>query len=227
MTVVDLVHKEHQRLTKTKQRLNSKVWWAGIHKQVKAKCKTCQGNQLAVFPHHLNIWNRGSWLEFQYHKQLGRVTHIIDQGRLKICIRVRFSSIYFSLIIEELLSSHYASRGTFTREKQWHSFLCLTSLFAFQLFNSKPTEFSSTRSRLYSKWLSCYILLYNTECHAIKLVMREHVVQACLVCMPVSHSLTTWISKVAWPELDIEPRNFRPEPRDLSCQPFALKGFAS
>ena len=32
--VVDLAHKGDQGLTKTKQRLRSKVWWAGIDRQV-------------------------------------------------------------------------------------------------------------------------------------------------------------------------------------------------
>ena len=34
--VVDLAHEGHQGLTKTKQRLRSKVWWAGIDRQVEA-----------------------------------------------------------------------------------------------------------------------------------------------------------------------------------------------
>lgn len=37
-------------MTKTKQRLRSKVWWAGIDKQVEAKCKTCLGCQLVGLP---------------------------------------------------------------------------------------------------------------------------------------------------------------------------------
>ena len=48
--VVDLAHKGHQGLTKTKQRLRSKVWWAGIDRQVEAKCKTCHGCQLVGSP---------------------------------------------------------------------------------------------------------------------------------------------------------------------------------
>jgi len=48
--VVDLAHDGHQGLTKTKQRLRSKVWWAGIDRQVEAKCKTCHGCQLVGLP---------------------------------------------------------------------------------------------------------------------------------------------------------------------------------
>ena len=48
--VVDLAHEGHQGLTKTKQRLRSKVWWAGIDRQVEAKCKTCRGCQLVGSP---------------------------------------------------------------------------------------------------------------------------------------------------------------------------------
>ena len=48
--VVDLAHERHQGLTKTKQRLRSKVWWAGIDRQVEAKCKTCHGCQLVGLP---------------------------------------------------------------------------------------------------------------------------------------------------------------------------------
>ena len=48
--MVDLAHEGHQGLTKTKQRLRSKVWWAGIDRQVEAKCKTCHGCQLVGLP---------------------------------------------------------------------------------------------------------------------------------------------------------------------------------
>ena len=48
--VVDLAHEGHQGLTKTKQRLRSKVWLAGIDRQVEAKCKTCHGCQLVGSP---------------------------------------------------------------------------------------------------------------------------------------------------------------------------------
>ena len=48
--VVDLAHEGHQGLTKTKQRLRSKVWSAGIDRQVEAKCKTCYGCQLVGLP---------------------------------------------------------------------------------------------------------------------------------------------------------------------------------
>ena len=48
--VVDLAHEGHQGLTKKKQRLHSKVWWAGIDRQVEAKCKTCHGCQLVALP---------------------------------------------------------------------------------------------------------------------------------------------------------------------------------
>ena len=49
--VVDLAHEGHQELTKTKQRLHSKVWWAGIDSQLEAKCKTCHGCQIGWFAH--------------------------------------------------------------------------------------------------------------------------------------------------------------------------------
>ena len=48
--VVDLAHKGHQGLTKTKQRLRSKVWWVGIDRQVEAKCKTYHSCQLVGLP---------------------------------------------------------------------------------------------------------------------------------------------------------------------------------
>ena len=47
MMVVELAQKEHQGLTKTERKLNSKVWWAGIYRQVEAICKTCHGYKLA------------------------------------------------------------------------------------------------------------------------------------------------------------------------------------
>ena len=55
--VVDLAHEGHQGLTKTKQRLRSNVWWAGIDREVEAKCKTCHGCQLVGLPTHWNPWN--------------------------------------------------------------------------------------------------------------------------------------------------------------------------
>ena len=48
--VLDLVHQGHQGMVKTKQRLRTKVWWAGIEKQVKNRCKTCHGCQLVGLP---------------------------------------------------------------------------------------------------------------------------------------------------------------------------------
>ena len=49
--VVDLAHEGHQGLTKTKQRLRSKVWWAGIDRQVEAKCKTLPWLPVGWFAH--------------------------------------------------------------------------------------------------------------------------------------------------------------------------------
>ena len=37
-------------MRKTKKRLRSKVWWAGIDRQVEAKCKTRHGCQLVGLP---------------------------------------------------------------------------------------------------------------------------------------------------------------------------------
>ena len=48
--VLDLAHEGHQGLVKTKQRLRTKVWWAGIDKQVENRCKTCHGCQLVGLP---------------------------------------------------------------------------------------------------------------------------------------------------------------------------------
>ena len=48
--VVELAHEGHQGLVKSKQRLRTKVWWAGIDKQVETKCKTCHGCQLVGLP---------------------------------------------------------------------------------------------------------------------------------------------------------------------------------
>lgn len=48
--VLNLAHEGHQGLIKTKQRLRTKVWWAGIDKQVEDKCKTCHGCQLVGLP---------------------------------------------------------------------------------------------------------------------------------------------------------------------------------
>ena len=48
--VLDLAHEGRQGLVKTKQRLRTKVWWAGIDKQVENRCKTCHGCQLVGLP---------------------------------------------------------------------------------------------------------------------------------------------------------------------------------
>ena len=48
--VLDLAHEGHQGLVKAKQRLRTKVWWAGIDKQVENRCKTCHGCQLVGLP---------------------------------------------------------------------------------------------------------------------------------------------------------------------------------
>lgn len=48
--LLDLAHEGHQGLVKTKQRIRTKVWWAGIDKQVENRCKTCHGCQLVGLP---------------------------------------------------------------------------------------------------------------------------------------------------------------------------------
>ena len=48
--VLDLAHKGHQGVVTTKQRLRTKVWWAGIDKQVEDRCKTCHSCQLVGLP---------------------------------------------------------------------------------------------------------------------------------------------------------------------------------
>ena len=48
--VPDFVHGGHQELVKDKQRLRTKVWWAGIDKQVESRCETCHGYQLVGLP---------------------------------------------------------------------------------------------------------------------------------------------------------------------------------
>ena len=48
--VLELAHEGHQGLVKTKQRLRTKVCWAGIDKQVENRCKTCHGCQLVGLP---------------------------------------------------------------------------------------------------------------------------------------------------------------------------------
>ena len=48
--VLDLAHEGLQELVKAKQRLRTKVWWAGIDKQVEDRCKTRQGCQLVGMP---------------------------------------------------------------------------------------------------------------------------------------------------------------------------------
>ena len=48
--VLDLPHKGHQGVVNTKQRLRTKVWWAGIDKQVEDRCKTCHSCQLVGLP---------------------------------------------------------------------------------------------------------------------------------------------------------------------------------
>ena len=48
--VLDLAHEGLQELVKAKQRLRTKVWWAGIDKQVEDRCKTCHGCQLVGMP---------------------------------------------------------------------------------------------------------------------------------------------------------------------------------
>ena len=48
--MLGLAHEGHQGMVKTKQRLRTEVWWAGIEKQVKNRCKTCKGCQLVGLP---------------------------------------------------------------------------------------------------------------------------------------------------------------------------------
>ena len=43
--VVRLAHESHQRVVKTKYRLQSKMWYPGIDKDVKNLCKVCHGCQ--------------------------------------------------------------------------------------------------------------------------------------------------------------------------------------
>ena len=44
--VVQLAHKGHQGIVKTKYRLRSKVWWPGMDKDVEKFCKVCHGCQV-------------------------------------------------------------------------------------------------------------------------------------------------------------------------------------
>ena len=44
--VLDLAHKGHQGIVKTKERLRSKVWWPGIDKEAEKKCRECFGCQM-------------------------------------------------------------------------------------------------------------------------------------------------------------------------------------
>ena len=48
--VLDLANEGHQGLVKTKQRLRTKVWWAGIDKQVENRCESCNGCRLVGLP---------------------------------------------------------------------------------------------------------------------------------------------------------------------------------
>ena len=48
--VLDLTHEGHQGIVKTKQRLRTKVWWAGIDRQAEQRCRTCHGCQLVGKP---------------------------------------------------------------------------------------------------------------------------------------------------------------------------------
>lgn len=48
--VLDLANEGHQGLVKTKQRLRTEVWWAGIDKQVENPCKTCHGCRRVGLP---------------------------------------------------------------------------------------------------------------------------------------------------------------------------------
>ena len=48
--VLDLAHKGHQGIVKTKQRLRTKVWWPSIDRQAEQRCRTCHGCQLVWKP---------------------------------------------------------------------------------------------------------------------------------------------------------------------------------
>ena len=48
--VLDLAHVCHQGIVKTKQRLRTEVWWPGIDRQAKQRCRTCHGCQLVGKP---------------------------------------------------------------------------------------------------------------------------------------------------------------------------------
>ena len=48
--VLSLAHEGHQGIVKTKQRLRSKVWWAGMDREVENKCRACEGCQLVAQP---------------------------------------------------------------------------------------------------------------------------------------------------------------------------------
>ena len=41
--LLDLAHKGHQGIMKTKERLRSNVWWPGIDKEAEKKCRKCFG----------------------------------------------------------------------------------------------------------------------------------------------------------------------------------------
>ena len=48
--VLDLAHRGHQGIVKTKERLRSKVWWPNIDKEAERVCRTCHGCQVTQLP---------------------------------------------------------------------------------------------------------------------------------------------------------------------------------
>ena len=48
--VIEVGHEGHQGILKMKQRLRTKVWWPGIHKEAETFCKSCHGCQVVSRP---------------------------------------------------------------------------------------------------------------------------------------------------------------------------------
>ena len=66
--VLELAHKGHQGIVKTKSMLRIKVWWPGMDKEAKRLCRTCHGCQVNS--------------EFSNLNQLQGLYHLLVLGRI-------------------------------------------------------------------------------------------------------------------------------------------------
>ncbi|XP_015747522.1 PREDICTED: uncharacterized protein K02A2.6-like [Acropora digitifera] len=102
--VLDLAHEGHQGLVKTKERLRTKVWWAGIDKQVEDKCKTCHGCQLVRLPTPPEPLRHTEFPDQPWQDLAGDLMGPLPSGEY-VFVVVDYYSRYFEVTIMKFVTS--------------------------------------------------------------------------------------------------------------------------